>query len=89
MLEERGLDVGWVRSRSGYPLQASTTLVLFARFTFGSQSPHRSNWWVRGPLMALGFTLLPWFFLFDLLMAPLLNLLGLGDILLVVGKKRG
>ena len=88
LLEERGLDVGFVRARSGYPLQACTTLVLFARYTFGSQSPYKSNWLVRAPLMALGFSLLPSFFLFDLLVAPLLNLLGMGDILLVVGRKK-
>jgi hypothetical protein len=77
-----------VRARKGYPLQACTTLVLFSRFTFGTQSRHKSNWLVRGPLMLLGLTLLPWFFLFDLLIAPLLNLMGMGDILLVVGRKR-
>jgi SAM-dependent methyltransferase len=88
LLEERGLDVGFVRSRKGYPLQACTTLVLFSRFTFGTQSKHASNWLVRLPLMLLGFSLLPSFFLFDLLVAPLLNLMGLGDILLVVGRKR-
>ncbi len=88
LLEERGLEVGFVRARKGYPLQACTTLVLFSRFTFGTQSCHKSNWLVRGPLMLLGLTLLPWFFLFDLLIAPLLNLMGMGDILLVVGRKR-
>ncbi len=88
LLEERGLEVAFVRSSSGYPLQACTTLVLFSRFTFGSQSPHRSNWWLRGPLIVLGMSILPFFLLWDLLVAPLLNVLGLGDILLVVGRKR-
>ena len=87
LLEDRGLEVDFVRSRKGYPLQACTTLVLFARYTFGSQSSHRSRWWLRGPLMALGFSLLPLFFLFDLIAAPILNRLGMGDILLVVAKK--
>jgi SAM-dependent methyltransferase len=88
LLEDRGLDVGFVRARAGYPLQACTSLVLFARFTFGSQSPTRDKWLIRAPLMALGFALLPFFFLWDLIVAPLLNAMSQGDILLVVGKKR-
>ncbi len=87
LLGDRGLSQCFTHSRKGYPLQATTTLVLFARFTFGSQSRFRDNWWIRGPLVALGFSILPISLLFDLLLAPLLNLLGLGDILLVVGRK--
>ena len=88
LLEDRGFDVDHVHCRTGYPLQATTTLVLFSRFTFGTQSRFADNWWVRGPLVTIGLMFLPLVFLFDLLIAPLLNLMGLGDILLVVGKKR-
>ena len=88
LLEDRGLEVGFTRARKGYPLQACTTLVLFARYTFGSKSPHASNWVVRLPLMLLGLSVLPSFFLWDLLVAPILNRLGMGDILLLVARKR-
>ncbi len=88
LLEDRGLEVGFTRSRSGYPLQACTTLVLMSRFTFGTESRFASNWLVRGPLVALGLSILPFAFLFDLVIGPILNLTGLGDILLVVARKK-
>ncbi len=87
LLRERGFGELITRSRSSYPMLASTSLVLASRYTFGSRSPHKDRWILRGPLMALGFALLPFTLAADLLLAPLLNLLGFGDILLVVGRK--
>jgi SAM-dependent methyltransferase len=89
LLEDRGLEVGFTRSRKGYPLQACTTLVLFARFTFGSRSHHKDNWLIRLPLMLLGLSILPYFFLWDLIAAPILNRMGMGDILLLIARKKG
>jgi len=88
LLEDRGLEVGFVRSRKGYPLQACTSLVLFARYTFGSKSRFANNWLVRLPLMLMGLWFLPTLFLFDLIAAPILNRLGMGDILLIVARKK-
>jgi SAM-dependent methyltransferase len=87
LLSDRGITVAGTCARSGYPLQVTTALVLASRFTFGSQSPTRDRWGIRGPLMALGIGLLPVTLLWDALIGPLLNLCGLGDILLVVARK--
>ncbi|MFH1464104.1 MAG: class I SAM-dependent methyltransferase [Pseudomonadota bacterium] len=87
LLAERGLTVAVTRARSGYPLQVTTALVLMARYTFGSESALRDRWLIRGPLMALGIALLPFTLLWDAILSPLLNLCGLGDILLVVARK--
>lgn len=75
---------------AGYPLTASAALVLFARFTAGSESAHAGNWLVRGPATLLGLLALPLTVLFDALVAPLLNgPLGMGDILTVVARRDG
>ena len=87
LLESCGFEVESVHT-AGYPATASATLVLSARHTIGSRSPHADNWLVRGPAALLGVVLLPFTLLFDLLLAPELDRGGAGDILTVVARRR-
>ena len=85
LLESRGFEVHSVHT-SGYPATASASLVLAAQHVFGSKSGYAHNWLVRGPAALLGICCLPFTLAFDLLMAPLLDRCGAGDILTLVGR---
>ncbi len=87
LLEQHGFDVV-SQHTSGYPATWLATLILLVRHTVGSQSRHARNWGVRLPVVCLGLAFLPVAAALDILLAPLLNRAGGGDILTVVARAR-
>jgi SAM-dependent methyltransferase len=90
LLSETGFSEPLHSHTHSYPFTLCTGLVHVVRFTVGSRSRRRTQWWWRIPAVALAFVLLPLAALVDLLGAPLLDRAGRGDILtLVVERSAG
>jgi len=89
-LAEAGFSEIVSERTTGYPLTLSAALVFAFKFTVGSESRHAKNPLVRIPALLLGLALLPFTVLFDAVVAPLLNnLMGRGDILMLVARRDG
>lgn len=88
LLKEEGFGQVLAVKTVGYPMLLTAALVLAARFTTGSVSPHAKNWLIRGPATLFGFLLLPFAALFDLLAMLFLDPWR-GDILRVVARRDG
>jgi SAM-dependent methyltransferase len=85
LLELHGFEVV-SQHTSGYPATVLATLILCVRHTVGSKSRHARNWGIRLPVVCLGLGLVPVAALLDVLVAPLLDRAGGGDILTVVAR---
>jgi SAM-dependent methyltransferase len=72
---------------SGYPATVLATLILCVRHTVGSRSRHAGNWLIRLPVVCVGLALLPVALSLDVLLAPVLDRAGGGDILTVVARR--
>ncbi len=87
LLEHHGFDVV-SQHTSGYPATVLATLIFTVRHTVGSKSRHAGNWLIRLPVVCVGLALVPLAAAFDVLLAPVLDRVGGGDILTVVARAR-